>query len=139
MTHASSVLPRLAVAIDDEGDSIVTASVIGDRLVDVEPGDTSDRLFGVSIDVGTTTVVATLMDLRAGSAAAVESTINRQAPFGADVLTRVSYTQMNGPEGSRSCAGRSSQRSTGCSAVCAPPRGSTGAPSSRSSRPATPR
>ena len=99
VTHASSVLPRLAVAIDDEGDSIVTASVIGDRLVDVEPGDTSDRLFGVSIDVGTTTVVATLMDLRAGSAAAVESTINRQAPFGADVLTRVSYTQMNGPGG----------------------------------------
>ena len=99
VTHASSVLPRLAVAIDDEGDSIVTATVIGDRLVDVEPGDTSDRLFGVSIDVGTTTVVATLMDLRAGSAAAVESTINRQAPFGADVLTRVSYTQMNGPGG----------------------------------------
>ena len=38
------------------------------------------------------------MDLRAGAAAAVESTINRQAPFGADVLTRVSHTQMHGPE-----------------------------------------
>ncbi len=95
VTHAGCVLPRLAVAIDDEDDSIVTATVIGDRLVDVEPGDTTGRLFGVSIDVGTTTVVATLMDLRAGSAAAVESSINRQAPFGADVLTRVSYAQMH--------------------------------------------
>jgi uncharacterized 2Fe-2S/4Fe-4S cluster protein (DUF4445 family) len=38
------------------------------------------------------------MDLVGGAAAAVESTINRQAPFGADVLTRVSHTQMHGPE-----------------------------------------
>jgi uncharacterized 2Fe-2S/4Fe-4S cluster protein (DUF4445 family) len=98
VTHASSVLPRLAAAIDDEEASMCTATVIGDRLVDVEPGDTTDRLFGVSIDVGTTTVVATLMDLRGGAAAAVESTINRQAPFGADVLTRVSHTQMHGAE-----------------------------------------
>ncbi len=98
VTHAASVLPRLAAAIDDDEDSTFTATLIGDRLVDVEPGDTTDRLFGVSIDVGTTTVVATLMDLRAGAAAAVESTINRQAPFGADVLTRVSHTQMHGPE-----------------------------------------
>ena len=52
VTHAASVLPRLAAAIDDEEDSTITATVIGDRLVDVEPGDTTDRLFGVSIDVG---------------------------------------------------------------------------------------
>ena len=96
--HAASVLPRLAAAIDDEDDSVVTATVVGDRLIDVEPGDTTGLSFGVSIDVGTTTVVATLMDLVAGAAAAVESTINRQAPFGADVLTRVSHTQMHGPE-----------------------------------------
>jgi uncharacterized 2Fe-2S/4Fe-4S cluster protein (DUF4445 family) len=98
VTHAAGVLPLLAAAIDDEEDSVLTATVIGDHLVDVEPGDTTGRLFGVSIDVGTTTVVATLMDLKAGAAAAVESTINRQAPFGADVLTRVSHTQIGGPE-----------------------------------------
>jgi uncharacterized 2Fe-2S/4Fe-4S cluster protein (DUF4445 family) len=99
VSHTARVLPRLAEAIDEEGASVVTATVVGDLLVDVEPGDTTERLFGVSIDVGTTTVVATLMDLRVGAAAAVESTINRQAPFGADVLTRVSHTQMHGPEG----------------------------------------
>lgn len=96
--HAPSLLPRLAAAIADDGSSVVTATVVGDRLIDVETGDTTDRSFGVSIDVGTTTVVATLMDLHAGTAIAVESTINRQAPFGADVLTRVSHTQMHGPE-----------------------------------------
>ena len=97
VSHAASVLPKLAAAIDEEEPSTITATVIGDRLVDVEPGDTRDRSFGVALDVGTTTVVATLMDLHAGAAAAVESTINRQAPFGADVLTRVSYGQMHGP------------------------------------------
>ncbi len=99
VSHTATVLPSLAEAIDDEGTSVVTATVVGDRLVDVEPGEATERLFGVSIDVGTTTVVATLMDLRVGAAAAVESTINRQAPFGADVLTRVSHAQMHGPEG----------------------------------------
>jgi uncharacterized 2Fe-2S/4Fe-4S cluster protein (DUF4445 family) len=98
VSHTAWVLPRAAASIDEEEPSTVTATLVGDRLVDVEPGDTTDRLFGVSIDVGTTTVVATLMDLRAGAAAAVESTINRQAPFGADVLTRVSHAQMHGPE-----------------------------------------
>jgi uncharacterized 2Fe-2S/4Fe-4S cluster protein (DUF4445 family) len=99
VTHEVSVLPKLALVADDEAETTMTATVVGDRLIDVEPGDTTEWLFGVSIDVGTTTVVATLMDLRAGAAAAVESTINRQAPFGADVLTRVSHTQMHGPEG----------------------------------------
>lgn len=99
VTHEVSVLPKLALVVDDEAETTITATVVGDRLIDVETGDTTERLFGVSIDVGTTTVVATLMDLRAGAAAAVESTINRQAPFGADVLTRVSHTQMHGPEG----------------------------------------
>jgi uncharacterized 2Fe-2S/4Fe-4S cluster protein (DUF4445 family) len=98
VTHAPSVLPALAAAIADDEASTVTATVGGDRLIEVEAGDMTGRAFGVSIDVGTTTVVATLMDLRSGSAAAVESTINRQAPFGADVLTRVSHTQMHGPQ-----------------------------------------
>jgi uncharacterized 2Fe-2S/4Fe-4S cluster protein (DUF4445 family) len=98
VVHAVSVLPRLAEAIAEDGPSTVTAVVVGNRLIDVAAGDTSERAFGVSIDVGTTTAVATLMDLRSGSAAGVESTINRQAPFGADVLTRVSHTQMHGPE-----------------------------------------
>ena len=40
----------------------------GDYVVDVEEGDTTARLFGVSLDLGTTTVVATLLDLKSGAA-----------------------------------------------------------------------
>ena len=87
---APSVLPRMARALADENTS-VTVTVVGEHLVDVEAGDTRDRLFGVSLDIGTTTVVATLIDLRSGAAVGVESTINRQAPYGADVIARMGH------------------------------------------------
>src|SRR5262249_32637206 len=50
------------------GDRHLTAVVAGDHLVAVEPGDTRDERWGVAIDLGTTTVVATLMSLRTGMA-----------------------------------------------------------------------
>ncbi|MDN5858825.1 MAG: ASKHA domain-containing protein [Pseudonocardia sp.] len=73
----------------------VTAVVVDDVLVDVEPGDTSARLFGLAFDLGTTTVVATLLDLATGTPAAVASLLNPQQPHGADVITRISATMMD--------------------------------------------
>ena len=75
----------------------VTAVLAGEQLVAIEPGDTTGECFGVAFDVGTTTLVGTLMNLRTGMAAAVRSTLNGQAPFGADVISRISHA-MNGPE-----------------------------------------
>ena len=45
----------------------VTAVIVDEALIDVQPGDTSGRLFGVAFDLGTTTVVATLLDLSTGT------------------------------------------------------------------------
>ena len=73
----------------------VTAVLCGEHLVAVEPGDTTGVAYGVAVDVGTTTVVATLMDLRAGAAVAVSSNLNGQAPFGADVISRIARTRMD--------------------------------------------
>ncbi|MGZ4177471.1 MAG: ASKHA domain-containing protein [Solirubrobacteraceae bacterium] len=73
----------------------VTAVVLDDELIDVEPGDTTGRRFAIAYDLGTTTVVATLLDLDSGQPAAVRSMLNRQQPFGADVITRVSATMMD--------------------------------------------
>jgi uncharacterized 2Fe-2S/4Fe-4S cluster protein (DUF4445 family) len=75
----------------------VTAVLAGEHLVAVEPGDTTEDCFGVAFDVGTTTLVGTLMNLRTGMAAAVSSTLNGQAPFGADVISRISHA-MNGAD-----------------------------------------
>ena len=96
VSHGPAILPRLALVLE-EGVTTITATVVGDHLVDVEPGDTRERMFGVSFDIGTTTVVATLVDLRSGAVAAVASTINRQATFGADVIARMGHA-MTGPE-----------------------------------------
>jgi uncharacterized 2Fe-2S/4Fe-4S cluster protein (DUF4445 family) len=73
----------------------VTAVVVDDVLVDVEPGDTTGRLFGIAFDLGTTTVVATLLDLSTGAPVAVQSMLNKQQPFGADVITRISSIMMD--------------------------------------------
>ncbi|MGE3286481.1 MAG: ASKHA domain-containing protein [Pseudonocardia sp.] len=76
-------------------DGEVTAIVVDDRLIDVEPGDTSARRFGIAYDLGTTTVVATLLDLATGTPVAVASVLNPQQPFGADVITRISATMLD--------------------------------------------
>ena len=78
-----------------EADYKVTAVVVDDVLIAVEPGDTTGRRFGVAFDLGTTTVVATLLDLSTGTPVAVESMLNKQQPFGADVITRISATMMD--------------------------------------------
>jgi uncharacterized 2Fe-2S/4Fe-4S cluster protein (DUF4445 family) len=73
----------------------VTAVVCDDLLIAVEPGDTTSRRFAIAFDLGTTTVVATLLDLETGTPVAVRSMLNRQQPYGADVISRVSATMLD--------------------------------------------
>ncbi|HZE06110.1 MAG TPA: ASKHA domain-containing protein [Solirubrobacteraceae bacterium] len=73
----------------------VTAVVCDQELIALEPGDTTARRFAIAFDLGTTTVVATLLDLDSGQPVAVRSMLNRQQPFGADVITRISATMMD--------------------------------------------
>jgi uncharacterized 2Fe-2S/4Fe-4S cluster protein (DUF4445 family) len=73
----------------------VTAVVVDEELIDVEPGDTTDHRHALAFDLGTTTVVATLLDLETGQPAAVCSMLNRQQPFGGDVISRISATMLD--------------------------------------------
>ncbi len=111
-------LARVAAALDKEGYAVradpavwralpktlrnndwkITAVVVGDELIAVEGGDTRDRAYGLALDIGTTTVVGAVVDLNTGAVAAVQSTLNGQAPYGADVISRASYTMME-PDG----------------------------------------
>ena len=84
-------LPRVLRSADFD----VTAVVVDDMLVAVEPGDTTARLYGIACDLGTTTVVATLLDLSTGTPMAVASMLNKQQPFGADVISRISATMLD--------------------------------------------
>lgn len=58
-----------------------------DAGVPIEPRDG----LGVVIDLGTTTLVAQLVDLSSGEVLAVETALNPQARFGADVMTRIQH------------------------------------------------
>jgi uncharacterized 2Fe-2S/4Fe-4S cluster protein (DUF4445 family) len=73
----------------------VTAVIVDDVLIGVEPGDTSARRYGIAFDLGTTTVVATLLDLSTGTPVAVESVLNAQQPYGADVISRISAAMLD--------------------------------------------
>jgi len=88
-----SVLRRLGRVLR-AADFKVTAVIVDDLLTDVQPGDTTSRLYGIAFDLGTTTVVATLLDLTTGTPLAVASMLNKQQPFGADVITRISATML---------------------------------------------
>jgi len=79
-----------------EADWKVTAVVCDDLLIGVEPGDSSGVRHALAFDLGTTTVVATLLDLETGQPKAVRSVLNAQQPFGADVITRISATMLDG-------------------------------------------
>ncbi len=67
-----------------------------DRIIAVEPGDTSDRLYGLAVDIGTTTVCGLLVDLNSGKVLAEASSYNDQIKFGEDVISRIIYSQRPG-------------------------------------------
>jgi len=89
--HALRRLPRVL----READFKVTAVVVDEALVDVEPGDTTAVRHAIAFDLGTTTVVATLLDLVTGTPVAVASMLNKQQPFGGDVISRISATMLD--------------------------------------------
>lgn len=75
----------------------VTAVIHDAEVIQIEEGDTTDSLYGVAIDIGTTTVVCTLIDMLTGKELSSASMINAQKHFGLDVLTRITY-ELEHPE-----------------------------------------
>ena len=62
-----------------------------------EQGDTTDRLYGIAADIGTTTLVLYLMNLKDGRLLQTASAINPQTQYGDDIIGRIFYAQT--PEG----------------------------------------
>jgi uncharacterized 2Fe-2S/4Fe-4S cluster protein (DUF4445 family) len=71
----------------------------GSELVAIWPGF-HDKIFGLAIDVGSTTVAAHLANLATGEVVASAGLMNPQIRFGEDLMSRVSYVMMN-PGGDR--------------------------------------
>ncbi|MEI4261955.1 ASKHA domain-containing protein [Roseovarius sp. D0-M9] len=65
------------------------------RVIEIWPGLHEDGLYGLAIDLGSTTVAAHLTDLDTGSVIASSGIMNPQIRFGEDLMSRVSYAMMN--------------------------------------------
>ncbi|MBK9080922.1 MAG: DUF4445 domain-containing protein [Rhizobiales bacterium] len=93
-----SLLQGLQATLQSAGHK-VTAVVHVDthepaRLIDIRPG-ASDTLYGVAIDIGSTTIACHLVDLTSGRTIGSAGTANPQIRFGEDLMSRVSYVMMN--------------------------------------------
>jgi uncharacterized 2Fe-2S/4Fe-4S cluster protein (DUF4445 family) len=74
-----------------------TQVLAGGARLATEPGDTTPARLGVAVDIGTTTLVVALIDLRDGREIAVASSLNPQARHAQDVLSRIKLGSQ--PEG----------------------------------------
>ena len=70
------------------------------ELLDIDLGNTLDNLFGLAIDIGTTTIVVSLIDLNTGETLGNASILNPQIALGDDIISRISYA-MNSPDGTK--------------------------------------
>ncbi len=99
--QAAPTLLRKLQPVLRQGKWAVTVAVWQDHrggapvLVDIWPGYFEGRLFGLAIDLGSTTIAAHLCDLRNGQVKASAGVMNPQIRFGEDLMSRVSYAMMN--------------------------------------------
>lgn len=70
-------------------DAHATLVYAGDDIIGNESGDTTREVYAAAVDIGTTTLVASLLDLSRGAVIATESSLNPQALHAQDVLSRI--------------------------------------------------
>src|SRR6266852_246267 len=91
--HQTSDLEQLLEAVG------LTTADVGPAVLQGLPqalrGDTAGMKFGLAIDIGTTSVVTTLIELESGEQLASVSSLNPQAVFGGDLMSRIAFAQFN--------------------------------------------
>jgi uncharacterized 2Fe-2S/4Fe-4S cluster protein (DUF4445 family) len=95
---SSSVLAALPQALreDPSGVTVTTFTERGARtVIAAERGDTTAMQFGLAIDVGTTSVVTSLIELTSAEQLASVSSLNPQTVFGGDLMSRIAFAQFN--------------------------------------------
>ena len=66
------------------------------RIINVQPGDTTDRNFAIAMDIGTTTIYGQVVDLKTGEVLAQRGEFNGQISYGEDVISRIVYSEKAG-------------------------------------------
>lgn len=79
---------KITVAVHDDG-------VERAQIMQAWPGLYEGTIYGMAVDLGSTTIAAHLCDLRTGEVVASSGLMNPQIRFGEDLMSRVSYAMMN--------------------------------------------
>ena len=73
----------------------LTVTTFNGRIIDVEAGDTSRHVYGMAFDIGTTSIVGTLLHLETGEQLAAVGSVNPQTVYGGDLMSRIAYAQFD--------------------------------------------
>lgn len=76
----------------------VTVVLYNGEIIDVEAGDTTTHLYGAAVDIGTTTVVVSIVNLNTKKEIGSAAGVNGQRSFGQDVISRIQYAEEGGQE-----------------------------------------
>ena len=94
LTVAARAVGEIRQLLTD-GVRTVTAAIRDGREVVAAWPDLQDRVLGVAVDIGSTTIAGHLCDLATGAVLATAGTMNPQIRFGEDLMSRISYVMMN--------------------------------------------
>jgi uncharacterized 2Fe-2S/4Fe-4S cluster protein (DUF4445 family) len=73
----------------------LTVTTFNSEVIDIEAGDTTALAYGMAFDIGTTSIVGTLMDLATGEQLAAVGGLNPQAQYGGDLMSRIAFVQFD--------------------------------------------
>lgn len=94
ITTRLSNIKHLSENLRDSAYKVTAVIAYGEGAVEMlalEPGDTTDKLYGFAFDIGTTTVAGQLIDLNSGEILGTRIAFNKQSTYGSDVITRIIY------------------------------------------------
>ena len=91
---SADVLRKIPVALRERGGELTVTTFDG-HIIDVEAGDTTQHVYGMAFDIGTTSIVGSLMDLTTGEQLASVGSVNPQSVYGGDLMSRIAYAQFD--------------------------------------------
>lgn len=91
LSEGRNIAYELKPHIYKKYNSEITEVCTGNAVIGTEEGDTTEEFYGITVDIGTTTLVCALIDMRTGKELSSVSSLNPQSLHAQDVLTRIKF------------------------------------------------
>lgn len=94
-SHVGLDLLRKLPSALRQNKGLLTVTTFAEEIIHIEAGDTTNCSYGMAFDIGTTSVVGTLLNLSTGEELASVGGLNPQAQYGGDLMSRIAYAQFD--------------------------------------------